>query len=98
MFREKISPIQRPLDDLNEQAARLTASNVLLSHVNLNRIEDLNNRWKLLQLAIDNRLKQLQDALSDLGPGSQSFLNGSSFRIFVAADANYFLNSFNPNS
>ncbi|KAG1690744.1 Dystrophin [Nymphon striatum] len=80
--KEKWSPVSDVvIDQLPDQIedlkpARFTATNVLLSHVNLNRIEDLNNRWKLLQLALDNRLRQLEDALNDLGPSSQAFLNG----------------------
>lgn len=75
-FRDHISPIQNTVDELNDQSARFTANNVLLSQSNLNRLDDLNTRWRLLQLAIEDRVKQLKDVGRDFGPQSQHFLNG----------------------
>ena len=34
------------------------------------------NRWKKLQTDIEERIKQLQDALRDFGPNSQQLLSG----------------------
>uniref|UniRef100_T1IRG4 Protein detached n=1 Tax=Strigamia maritima TaxID=126957 RepID=T1IRG4_STRMM len=77
VFKEQITPIQRNIDDVNGQAARFTAGNILLTQANLNRLEDINTRWKLLQIAIDERMKQLQDSHKDFGPHTQHFLNAS---------------------
>ena len=33
-------------------------------------------RWAELQIAVDDRLKNLQEALRDFGPDSQHFLSG----------------------
>lgn len=61
---------------MNEAAARITGCNVLLSHSNLNRLEELNTRWRLLQLAVDDRRKQLEHCLLDQGSAQQQFLTG----------------------
>jgi hypothetical protein len=48
-FGERLGPIQRTVEDVNDQAALFTSNNVLVSHINLNRLEDLNTRYvKLL--------------------------------------------------
>ncbi|KAG7257970.1 hypothetical protein CRUP_007160, partial [Coryphaenoides rupestris] len=58
-------------------ATKLAISDVHLSMDNARTLEHLNNRWKLLQGSIEERLKQLQDAHRDFGPGSQHFLSSS---------------------
>lgn len=40
-------------------------------------------RWKALQISIEDRLKQLQDALRAFGPESQHFLSGHSLLFFL---------------
>ncbi|XP_076371718.1 dystrophin-like isoform X2 [Tachypleus tridentatus] len=73
-FKERVTPLQRYLEDVNEAAGRITGCNVLLSHANLNRLEELNTRWRLLLLAIEDRRKQLESALTDQST-TQQFLN-----------------------
>uniref|UniRef100_A0A8B9VNG0 Utrophin n=1 Tax=Anas zonorhyncha TaxID=75864 RepID=A0A8B9VNG0_9AVES len=41
------------------------------------QLDDLNMRWKLLQVSVEDRLKQLQEAHRDFGPASQHFLSTS---------------------
>ncbi|XP_055937258.1 dystrophin-like isoform X4 [Argiope bruennichi] len=77
IFKERIAPLQMHVDEVNEAAARITGCNVLLSHSNLNRLEELNTRWRLLQLAIDDRRKQLEHCLIDQGSAQQQFLSAS---------------------
>lgn len=61
---------------MNETASRITGSNVLLSHVNLNRLEELNSRWKMITISADERRKGLEQAINDQGSTvGQSFLN-----------------------
>ncbi|XP_052832324.1 dystrophin isoform X2 [Octopus bimaculoides] len=73
-FQQRIAPLQGQVDNVNDQANQLQASEVVLSPKNIQQLEDYNTRWKALQLAIEDRLKQLQDALRDFGPNSQHFL------------------------
>ncbi|UYV75512.1 hypothetical protein LAZ67_13000441 [Cordylochernes scorpioides] len=67
--------IQPQSEEVNEAAARLTGCNVLLSHANLNRLEELNTRWRLLQLACQERRKQLEAALQDHGTAQTNYLS-----------------------
>lgn len=53
----------------------MTGSNLLLSHLNLNKLEELNTRWKLLQVSIDERKKALEQSIIDHGSVQQQFLN-----------------------
>ncbi|PSN53173.1 Dystrophin [Blattella germanica] len=76
-FGERLGPIQRTVEDVNDQAALFTSNNVLVSHINLNRLEDLNTRWKLLQMAVDDRYKQLNDFGKEGSPPNQGFLSAS---------------------
>lgn len=47
------------LDDCNEQQSFFTANHVLVPSQCLSKLEDLNTRMKLLQMAIDERHKVL---------------------------------------
>uniref|UniRef100_A0A1W7RAQ1 Protein detached n=1 Tax=Hadrurus spadix TaxID=141984 RepID=A0A1W7RAQ1_9SCOR len=76
-FKDHTAPLQKYVDEVNEAAARITGCNVLLSHANLNRLEELNTRWRMLQLAIDDRRKQLEHSLLDQGTAQQQFLSAS---------------------
>ncbi|RWS26192.1 Dystrophin:-like isoforms A/C/F/G/H, partial [Leptotrombidium deliense] len=76
-FRERIAPMQQNIEQLNEAAARLTTSNVLVSHANLNRLEELNTRYRLLQLAAEERQKTIEQAIVDHGSAQQQFLSTS---------------------
>ncbi|GFY61164.1 hypothetical protein TNIN_448301 [Trichonephila inaurata madagascariensis] len=77
IFKDRTAPLQMHVDEVNEAAARITGCNVLLSHSNLNRLEELNTRWRLLQLAVDDRRKQLEHCLIDQGSAQQQFLSAS---------------------
>nr|CAD7427340.1 unnamed protein product [Timema monikensis] len=76
-FGERLTPIQRTVEDINDQAGLFTSNNVLVSHANLNRLEDLNTRWKQLQLAVDDRYKQLNDYGKEGAPPNHGFLSAS---------------------
>ncbi|XP_021924412.1 dystrophin-like isoform X3 [Zootermopsis nevadensis] len=76
-FGERLGPIQRTVEDVNDQAALFTSNNVLVSHINLNRLEDLNTRWKFLQMAVDDRYKQLNNFGKEGSPPNQGFLSAS---------------------
>jgi hypothetical protein len=49
-FGERLGPIQRTIEDVNDQTALFTSNNVLVSHINLNRLEDLNTRYVKLSV------------------------------------------------
>uniref|UniRef100_A0A8C4S8F0 Dystrophin n=1 Tax=Erpetoichthys calabaricus TaxID=27687 RepID=A0A8C4S8F0_ERPCA len=76
-FRMEVAPIKENVNQVNNMAAQFTPPDIQLSANNLNHIEDLNNRWKLLQVSIEERLKQLHEAHRDFGPTSQHFLSTS---------------------
>uniref|UniRef100_A0A670Z9U2 Dystrophin n=1 Tax=Pseudonaja textilis TaxID=8673 RepID=A0A670Z9U2_PSETE len=65
------------LNNVNGLAHQFTSSEIPLSPYMLNQLEDLNGRWKLLQLSIDERIRQLHEAHRDFGPTSQHFLSTS---------------------
>ncbi|XP_054271022.1 dystrophin isoform X1 [Macrosteles quadrilineatus] len=74
---ERMGPLQRTLDEVNDQAAMFNSNNVLVSPANLNKLQDLNTRWKLLQVGVDERYKQLRDLGKDGSPPNQNFLSAS---------------------
>ncbi|MBN3271118.1 DMD protein, partial [Polyodon spathula] len=50
-FRDEIAPIKENVTHVNDLASKFTPADIQLSHYNLNRLEDLNTRWKLLQVS-----------------------------------------------
>ncbi|XP_040580779.1 dystrophin isoform X3 [Lepeophtheirus salmonis] len=61
IYSQNLSPLQRLVEDVNDQASDFTANNVALSKQILSRLEDINTRWKLLQLGLDEEYKRLND-------------------------------------
>ncbi|XP_072514120.1 dystrophin isoform X6 [Salminus brasiliensis] len=76
-FQQEIAPIQDHVNQVNTLASTFRTPGIQLSHDNLNRIDDLNMRWRLLQMSIEGHLTQLTEAHRDLGPHSQTFLQAS---------------------
>ncbi|XP_077541931.1 dystrophin isoform X3 [Haemaphysalis longicornis] len=76
-FRDRLAPLQLQVESLNEAAGAITSCGVLLSQGNLNRLDELGSRWRLLQVAIDERRRQLEGTLLDQGSQQQQFLNAS---------------------
>ncbi|XP_069469123.1 dystrophin-related protein 2 isoform X2 [Ambystoma mexicanum] len=77
LFKEELSPMKDGVKLVNDLAHQLAISDVHLSMENARALEQINTRWKQLQASINERLKQLQDAHRDFGPGSQHFLSTS---------------------
>ncbi|PKU36588.1 dystrophin-related protein 2 [Limosa lapponica baueri] len=77
LFKEELSPMKDGVKVVNDLAHQLAISDVHLSMENSRNLEQINTRWKQLQASINERLKQLQDAHRDFGPGSQHFLSSS---------------------
>ncbi|XP_049728690.1 dystrophin-related protein 2 isoform X5 [Elephas maximus indicus] len=77
LFREEFSPMKDGVKLVNDLAHQLAISDVHLSMENSRALEQINVRWKQLQVSVSERLKQLQDAHRDFGPGSQHFLSSS---------------------
>ncbi|XP_025055994.1 dystrophin isoform X4 [Alligator sinensis] len=76
-YRAELAPLKDNVNHVNDLAYRFPSSDIQLSQYNLNCLEDLNARWKLLKVAIDERIRQLHDAHRDFGPTSQHFLSTS---------------------
>ncbi|XP_053164484.1 dystrophin isoform X16 [Hemicordylus capensis] len=77
VYRAEIAPLKENVNNVNDLAHLFTTTEIQLSPYTLNRLEDLNGRWKLLQVAIDERIRQLHEAHRDFGPTSQHFLSTS---------------------
>ncbi|XP_072178254.1 dystrophin-like [Diadema setosum] len=76
-FQEYYSPVHDELEKVTQMAGHFPAQQVSLSTVNQGRLDDIVRRWKTLQMAIDERARQLNEALRDFGPQSQHFLRAS---------------------
>ncbi|XP_029903345.1 dystrophin isoform X2 [Myripristis murdjan] len=76
-FKEEIAPLRQDVRVVNELSAELTPLDVQLSSTASRQLDQLNMRWKLLQVAVEDRLKLLQEAHRDFGPSSQHFLSTS---------------------
>uniref|UniRef100_A0A8C4XTP7 Dystrophin n=1 Tax=Falco tinnunculus TaxID=100819 RepID=A0A8C4XTP7_FALTI len=77
VYRAELVPLKEKVHQVNELAHRFAPSDIQLSQYNLSCVEDLNTRWKVLQVAIDERIRQLHEAHRDFGPTSQHFLTTS---------------------
>ncbi|XP_078246603.1 dystrophin isoform X10 [Pogona vitticeps] len=76
-YQAEIAPLKENVNNVNDLAHQFTSSEIKLSPYSLNLLEDLNGRWKLLQVAIEERIRQLHEAHRDFGPTSQHFLSTS---------------------
>ncbi|XP_069641000.1 dystrophin isoform X14 [Haliaeetus albicilla] len=77
VYRAELVPLKEKVHQVNDLAHRFGPSDIQLSQYNLSCVEDLNTRWKVLQVAIDERIRQLHEAHRDFGPTSQHFLTTS---------------------
>nr|XP_030143114.3 dystrophin isoform X17 [Taeniopygia guttata] len=77
VYRAELVPLKEKVHHVNDLAHRFTPPDIQLSQYNLSCVEDLNTRWKVLQVAVDERIKQLHEAHRDFGPTSQHFLTTS---------------------
>ncbi|KAM6893218.1 dystrophin isoform 3-T3 [Lycodopsis pacificus] len=64
-FQEEIAPIEDDVIHMNQLASTFRPPDIQLSPGNLDHIDDLNTRWRLLQISINEHLKQLTDAQRD---------------------------------
>uniref|UniRef100_A0A8C7GZI8 Utrophin-like n=1 Tax=Oncorhynchus kisutch TaxID=8019 RepID=A0A8C7GZI8_ONCKI len=76
-FKEAMAPLRQDVNVVNELSGELAPLDVQLSSTSSRQLDDLNMHWKLLQVAIEERLKVLQEAHRDFGPSSQLFLSTS---------------------
>ncbi|XP_056412124.1 dystrophin isoform X3 [Hyla sarda] len=76
-FRAEIAPIKNNVNQVNDLAHQFNATDIQLSPYIVSRLEELNTRWTLLQVSIDERIRQLHEAHRDFGPTSQHFLSTS---------------------
>nr|XP_056709721.1 utrophin isoform X2 [Euleptes europaea] len=76
-FREEIAPINMKVKAVNDLSSQLSPLDLHPSLKISRQLDDLNMRWKFLQVSIGDRLKQLQESHWDCGPSSQNFLSTS---------------------
>uniref|UniRef100_A0A671MZL2 Utrophin-like n=1 Tax=Sinocyclocheilus anshuiensis TaxID=1608454 RepID=A0A671MZL2_9TELE len=77
VFCDEIAPLKQDVRAVNDLAGQLTPLDVQLSSTTNRQLDNLNMRWKLLQAAVEDRSKLLQEAHRDFGPSSQHFLSTS---------------------
>ncbi|CDQ69110.1 unnamed protein product [Oncorhynchus mykiss] len=70
-----MAPLRQDVNVVNELSGELAPLDVQLSSTSSRQLDDLNMHWKLLQVAIEERLQVLQEAHRDFGPSSQHFLS-----------------------
>ncbi|KAM6945421.1 LOW QUALITY PROTEIN: dystrophin-like [Aplochiton taeniatus] len=66
-FQDEIAPIQDDVTHMNQLASTFGPPDIQLSLPNLEHMDDLNTRWRLLQISVKDHLKQLTDAHRDFG-------------------------------
>ncbi|KAK7907775.1 hypothetical protein WMY93_016387 [Mugilogobius chulae] len=76
-FNKEIAPLRQDVKVVNELSSELTPLDIQLSSTASRQLDQLNMRWKQLQVAVEDRLKLLQEAHRDFGPSSQHFLSTS---------------------
>ncbi|XP_069462828.1 utrophin isoform X3 [Ambystoma mexicanum] len=76
-FREEIAPINLKVKSVNDLSSQLPPLEIRPSLKMSRQLDELNMRWKLLEVAVQDRLKQLKEAHRDFGPASQHFLSTS---------------------
>ncbi|KAK9498897.1 hypothetical protein O3M35_003447 [Rhynocoris fuscipes] len=76
-FGERLGPLQRSIEDMNDHVASFRSSNVDLSPALLARVDDLNARWRAIQMTVDDRFKALRGLTSGGAPPNHSFLSAS---------------------
>ncbi|XP_069787742.1 utrophin-like isoform X2 [Narcine bancroftii] len=76
-FKEEIVPLKQEVKMVNDLAGQLSPLDVTLSPKPSHQLDDLNMRWKLIQVAVEDRIRQLEEAYRDFGPASQHFLSTS---------------------
>ncbi|XP_075708855.1 dystrophin isoform X6 [Rhinoderma darwinii] len=76
-YRAEIAPIKNNVNQVNDLEHQFNATEIQLSPYTISHLEEENTRWKLLQVSIDERIRQLHEAHRDFGPTSQHFLSTS---------------------
>ncbi|KAL1131823.1 hypothetical protein AAG570_011435 [Ranatra chinensis] len=76
-FGERLGPLQRSIEDMNDHVAAFKSTNVNVSPALLARVEDLNARWRAIQMTVDDRFKALRGLSSGGAPPNHSFLSAS---------------------
>ncbi|XP_028840391.1 dystrophin-related protein 2-like isoform X2 [Denticeps clupeoides] len=77
LFEEELAPLREAVRQINELAQQLSMYGVQLTTENTQLLQHLNHQCILLQISIDDRLRDLQEAHRCFGPKSQHFLSGS---------------------
>ncbi|XP_024083561.1 dystrophin-like isoform X3 [Cimex lectularius] len=76
-FGERLGPLTRSIEDMNDHVAAFRSSGVNVSPALLARVDDLNARWRAIQMTVDDRFKALRGLTSGGAPPNHSFLSAS---------------------
>ncbi|XP_049322676.1 dystrophin-related protein 2-like [Astyanax mexicanus] len=77
LFEEELVPVKEGLKNVNILAHQLCNAGMCLTEQDTRTLHNLNAHWRLLQECTEERLRELQEALTDFGPSSQHFFSGS---------------------
>ena len=64
VYSSNLAPLQRMVEDINDQASDFTSNNVTLSRQTLSRLEDINTRWVWPALA--SKISHRENAKMDV--------------------------------
>ncbi|XP_066908769.1 dystrophin isoform X4 [Halyomorpha halys] len=76
-FGERLGPLQRSIEDLNDHVASFRSGSVNISPALLSRVDDLNARWRVIQMTVDDRFRALRGLSSGGVAPNHSFLSAS---------------------
>lgn len=65
-FQDEIAPIQDDVTHMNQLASTFGPHDIQLSPTNLERIDDLNTRWRLLQVCAQTRAHRMNSGVKTL--------------------------------
>ncbi|GLV38782.1 Dystrophin [Carabus blaptoides fortunei] len=96
-FEDDLAPLQRTIEDLNDQAAVFSATGVFLTPSTITHLEDYTARWKALQAAVNERYEQLASSTKgDLSPSQDGQVVSSVMppweRALAASKVPYYIN------
>lgn len=74
LYRERLGEVESIHKVMNAIFDWMTESDVPLSHQNLNRINELNTIWDMIQESVEERQRQIEQAFDNQSASEQKFL------------------------
>lgn len=74
LFRERLGEVESTHRVMNTIFDWMTKSDIPLSHQNVNRINELDAIWNMIQVSVEERQRQIEEAFDYQGASEQKFL------------------------